>query len=357
MAMLFVLGLARPLAAQAPHPTPPTRTAAAPTPDETTALRAGITLEQQGKFDDAIAQFGQLLASNPNLAMAMYETALCYDARKDYDKAMAMALKAADYQGESLTVTLALIGTILDQTGKSQQAVEFYQEAAALVPDPATIYYNMAVTYVNSLNKPVEGREGLKKAARANPRHASAQLLLARLFQSGGYVTPAFFAYSRFLILEPGTSRTGPALNAWFQILRGPVSAQSGGSGLQITVNPNAKKDEGDFTKFDLFIALSSATKSIEGGNGGTEVEALVDQVDRLLAMLPGDEGATDSRTFTGTYYAPYFVELKQKNFAAPFVYFLCQRTNLVGVRDWLNANRARVQEFLAWNAAYAWPK
>jgi membrane-bound lytic murein transglycosylase len=50
-------------------------------------------------------------------------------------------------------------------------------------------------------------------------------------------------------------------------------------------------------------------------------------------------------------------MELKQKNFVAPFVYFLCQRTNLTGVRDWLNANRSRMQEFLTWNAAYAWPK
>src|SRR5262249_41134222 len=186
----------------------------------------------------------------------------------------------------------------------------------------------------------------------ANPKHASSQLLLARVFQTGGYVPPAFFALSRFLILEPGTNRTGPALNAWFQILRGPVSTGPDG-GVQVALDPKAKTDEGDFTKFTMFFALSSITKSAEGGNAGTEVQALVAQVDRLFAMIPGDEGVNNPKTFTGTYYAPYFIELKQKNFVAPFVYFLCQRTNLTGVRDWLTANRTRIQEFLAWNAAY----
>jgi len=134
------------------------------------------------------------------------------------------------------------------------------------------------------------------------------------------------------------------------------ISAAPNG-GMQVALDPKAKTDEGDFTKFTLYFAMSSITKSVDGGNGGTEVEALVAQVDRLFAMIPDDEGVNNPKTFTGSYYAPYFIELKQKNFVAPFVYFLCQRTNLTGVRDWLNANRARMQEFLAWNAAYAWPK
>jgi tetratricopeptide (TPR) repeat protein len=353
----ITLGPARVSAAQkAPQPTAPTKTAAPLTPEETAGLRAGIALEQQGKFDEAIAQFKPLLEKNPDLAMAMYETALCYQAKKEYDKAIEMAVQAADYSGESLALSLSLVGTILDQRGQPKEAVEYYAGAAALVTDPATIYYNQAITYLNSLHQPVEGREALKRAARANPKHPSTQLVLARVFQSGGYTTPAFFALSRFLILEPGTNRTGPALNTWFQILRGPVSARPDG-GMQVALDPKAKTDEGDFAKFTLYFAMSSITNSVEGGNGGTEVEALVAQVDRLFAMIPGDEGVSDPKTFTGTFYAPYFSELKQKNFVAPFVYFLCQRTNLTGVRDWLNANRTRVQEFLAWNAAYPWPK
>jgi tetratricopeptide (TPR) repeat protein len=352
-----MIGLASAAAAQdVPKPTAPTKTGVPPTPDEMAALRAGVALEQQGRFDEAIAQFKALLEKNPGLATAMYETALCLQARKEYDQAIALALQAADYSGESQALSLALVGTILDQRGQPKDAVEFYSGAAALVTDPATIYYNQAITYLSSLKQPEEGREALKRAARANPKHPSTQLVLAGVFQSGGYVPPAFFALSRFLILEPGTNRTGPALNRWFQILRGPVSANPNG-GMTVSIDPKAKTDEGDFAKFTLYFAMSSVTKSVEGGNGGTEVEALVEQVDRLFAMIPGDEGVTNPKTFTGTYYAPYFTELKQKNFVAPFVYFLCQRTNLTGVRDWLNANRTRMQEFLTWNAAYAWPK
>ena len=161
--VMMTLGLASVSAAQkAPQPAAPTRTGVPPTPEETAGLRAGIALEQQGKFDEAIAQFKPLLEKNPDLAMAMYETALCLQAKKEYDKAIELALQAADYSGESQALSLALVGTILDQRGQPKDAVEFYAGAAALVPDPATIYYNQAITYLNSLQQPVEGREALK---------------------------------------------------------------------------------------------------------------------------------------------------------------------------------------------------
>jgi tetratricopeptide (TPR) repeat protein len=160
--VMMTLGLASVSAAQkVPQPAAPTKTGVPATPEETAALRAGVALEQQGKFDEAIAQFKPLLEKNPDLAIALYETALCHQAKKEYDKAMELALQAADYSGESLALSLALIGTILDQRGQPKDAVEFYGGAAALVPDPATIYYNQAITYLNSLQQPAEGREAL----------------------------------------------------------------------------------------------------------------------------------------------------------------------------------------------------
>src|SRR5688572_32948828 len=43
-------------------------------------------------------------------------------------------------------------------------------------------------------------------------------------------------------------------------------------------------------------------------------------------------------------YDEAYFIEMQQKNFVEPFVYYVSQRTSIPGVREWLTANDAQVK-------------
>jgi tetratricopeptide (TPR) repeat protein len=56
-------------------------------------------------------------------------------------------------------------------------------------------------------------------------------------------------------------------------------------------------------------------------------------------------------------YYMPFIAEMQQKKLVEPFVYYVSQRTNLPGVREWLTVNRERVLELLAWAKQYQFPK
>jgi tetratricopeptide (TPR) repeat protein len=137
---------------------------------------AGTRLRREGRFEEAIAEFEEALALNPqhaathnNLGITLaaqgkpaeaiphYEETLRLD--PDFAEAyfnLAEALRATQRVGESVTAyerSLALepaqpvvhynLGTALDQLGRGDEAVPHYREAIALRPSFARAHYNL----------------------------------------------------------------------------------------------------------------------------------------------------------------------------------------------------------------------
>jgi hypothetical protein len=88
---------------------------------------------------------------------------------------------------------------------------------------------------------------------------------------------------------------------------------------------------------------------------GRSEIDALVGQVDSILAQVAAHQRSED-RSFVWTHYAAYFIELKEKNFVRPFVCWISQRAPVPGVREWLEANQPNLREYLDWTLQYKWP-
>jgi len=335
----------------------PTRAPAASTADEMSAIRRAVALYDQGKFDAAIAIYEPLLAASPDNATVMYELAMSYVATKNYQRAIDIAAKGTTYQVPLpvLAQFYGLIGNSMDDAREPKRAIEVYQKGLEFAPT-AGLYYNMGLTYAQSLTDVPNAKAALKNGARLDPSHASTQLMLGRLFLMDDLKVASFFALSRFLILEPATPRTGDAYQMWFRLLNGGVTVSAADNQTHITINQNQPKDEGDLAKLDLHLSLSKAV-SMNSPGERTPVQRIVDQLSQLFSLYGGLDPGDDKGTFVWTYYMPFMVEMQKKNFVEPFVYYVSQRTDLVGVREWLAVNRERVLAFLEWAKAYPFPK
>jgi hypothetical protein len=214
----------------------------------------------------------------------------------------------------------------------------------------------MGVTYAQSLTDVPSAKSALKSGARLDPSHAGTQMMLGRLFLMDDLKAASFFALSRFLILEPATPRTGDAYQMWFRLLNGGVTTSATDNQTHISINAKQPADEGDQTKLDLHLSLSKAV-SMTGPPDRTPVQRVVDQLSQLFTVYGSVDPGADKDTFVWTYYLPFMVEMQKKNFVEPFVYYVSQRTDLVGVREWLTVNRERVLAFLEWAKAYRFPK
>src|SRR5262245_49437656 len=142
----------------------PTRTAAPSTTAETATIETGIKLHDAGKFDEAFAKYEEVLKLSPENMTALYEMAFSFAANKDYEKSLAAATRGTEYQSELLPMFYDLIGGAYDSLGEPQKAIDAYKKGIQIIPDAAVLYYNMGVTYLESLKNPDEGRRALEKA-------------------------------------------------------------------------------------------------------------------------------------------------------------------------------------------------
>ncbi len=333
---------------------PPTREYVLPTAGENAAIRSGIQLYERGDFDKALDVFQRAFAEYPTSMMAQYEIALTYVARKEYQKAIDVAVKATEFKNPELARVYSLIGSVLDITGDPKRAVEVYRKGIEVATEAAgTLYYNLAVTYAQSLNDLPAAKAAVKQAALLDPSHASSQLYLTKLFLREDLRTPGLFAAGRFLILEPASPRIQEAYTLWYGVIRGNM-APDGKGGMTVKVNPAQSRDEGDLSQLDLHISLSRIAAMAETDK--TEIQKMAFQVDALLGVIASTPAAKDTSTFMGSYYMPYFLQMREKKFVEPFVYYISQRTPFPGVKEWLTANTERVEAFLSWSRSYEWP-
>src|SRR5678810_974453 len=147
--LLLVLQQAVPQASLVvPALSPPVRVSPPISPAEAPVLREGIALYDQGKYDEAITRYEQVLKQNPDSTGAMYELAMTYGQKRQFQMAIDLAAKGTEYSCPQLPQFYALIGNILDGQGQVDQAIDTYKKGIALnTPNAGTLYLNMGVSY------------------------------------------------------------------------------------------------------------------------------------------------------------------------------------------------------------------
>ncbi|HKE57943.1 MAG TPA: tetratricopeptide repeat protein [Pyrinomonadaceae bacterium] len=319
-------------------------------------IKEGVVLHDRGDYDGAITKYQAVLSENPNNVTALYEMSYSFSLKKEHQKSIELAYKGAQYKSDLLSQFYIMIGNGLDELGESKKAVDVYKQGIKIQPDDNLLYYNLALTY-SKLGDLEESKKNLKKSAYLNPNHPSTQVALAQIFQKTGYRVPALFAIMRFLTIEPNSGRSANGFALFKDLINGGARPGKNPNEINIFMDLNAKKDEGDFGSIDLILGLSGAASKTEKNKNKTEVELLVDQLSTVLAIIDEQDAKGDKSKFTWRYYIPYFIELKKKGFVEPFVYYISTSSNMKGAREWLQANETKVKEFLTWSKSYQWPK
>jgi len=319
-------------------------------------IREGVQLHDQGDFQGSIRKYQEVLAENPDDINALYELGFSLFANKDYKKSLETAYKGAQYRSDSLSRFYVLIGNNLDNLNAPEKAIKAYKSGIKLFPDDAQLHFNLAITYIG-LSKFDDAKKSLKAAAASDPSHPSSHLGLGQLYQKDNYKIPALLAFNRFLVLEPLSSRSRPALQRMTDIMQSGASKGNDGKQITIFMDPSAKTDEGDFNALNLALSLLSASKHLEENKGKSEMQLTVEGFDTLFSMLKEVDSDKKQSGFAWNYYRPYFIDMKRRNYIEPFCYYIYQSTGSAEVSKWLTENQGKLNEFLSWSKSYQWPK
>jgi hypothetical protein len=205
-----------------------------------------------------------------------------------------------------------------------------------------------------SLRDVASAKTAFKQGILADPNYPGNHLQLANIYGGQGLKTAVLMAFGRFLVLEPGSNRSQLAYVGWRAMLEnGPTPVPPQGHPLYDYITSSTQTGEGDLTQLDAALVTS---KTAAVAPGKSQIQMLVDQVDNLFGAYATLEPGDNKDTFLWKVYLPWAIEMKQKGYVEPFVYFLNQRTTLPGVREWLTANRDKVDTFLLWSRTYRGP-
>lgn len=304
-------------------------------------IAEGIALHDAGKYDEAIAKYKAVLADDPDSLLATYELAFAYHAKGDVAQCRAVLEPVVDRKDRLQPLILAVYGNCLDQSGDGGGAVAAYRKGLKIAPNDTQLLYNLALALA-AQNKNAEARELLKKELALRPGHGSGHYLLAQLFEAEGFRVPALLEYLRLLAVEFGTPRRKDAAQKMVALLN--LGVEKTVEGANITIDPDSRKEEGDFGGYEMMLAIASAGRFTEDKEGLTEFEKVRSQLASSLMMLI--EAPPKGRSYTVRQNVPFFQELEKKKLIDVFAGIALSPLGLDGAQAWAKDNEKAISQY-----------
>lgn len=186
--------------------------------------KAATDMFKLGRYSDAIVKYQELLKSNPQNAATHFNLGAAYQANKDlesaiaqYRQAISIDPKSEDYK-KTLEAALELkAGPIVEQAIQKHKekdyaaAIDLYQQATAIRPKNAGLWYNLAGAYY-SREDYSKAREAYERALDLDPKGQSNNLysiaIIDEHFDKGAQ---ALSEYQKYLAQAPNGQFAAPA--------------------------------------------------------------------------------------------------------------------------------------------------
>ena len=295
--------------------------------EEQAIVDEGTALHQQGKYDEAVAKYKQVLDKNPNNVLVIYKMATSYFAAGKYDDTVKVATQGSHYKSDYLPQFYMMIGNSLAKLGRTDEAISAFKEALEKLPDNALLHFNLAAMLSNT-GAFDEARVHLKTAVQLDPKHASSHFALGQIYYKQEYLFPSTLALFRFLTLEPNTQRSQKAVSMLNQNFKHEIVG-------------TIPKDEGDFSKYELIMTPDQKSKE------------RIDRVQLLDKLFSAMAESKEKGNFASDHYFPYFVALKKNGFVTPFTNYIYQSSDQEA-SQWVKNHPDDVQRFLDWSSGFS---
>jgi antitoxin component YwqK of YwqJK toxin-antitoxin module/Tfp pilus assembly protein PilF len=171
--------------------------------DSSAFLETGVTLYDEGKYDDALLQFEKILKTDPNYLKAQYEKLMCLNAleKKDEQKLLLEKLYAAKEMEEAPEL-LIQYGIYLSDNKEFDLAEKMLKDAEKFMPNSSMVQFNLGVLYLRKEERQ-KSIDYFKKNITENPNQTSSHYFLGLLAYEDGKIVEGSMAMLGYLINAP----------------------------------------------------------------------------------------------------------------------------------------------------------
>lgn len=215
----------------------------------------GLRLRYQGKTDEAIAQFQEVLRIDPQKAEAHYNIGITSMQKGKPDDAIAQYRQALQLDPNYLDAYVNL-GDALVQEGKLDDAMAQYVAALKIRPNDATTHYNLG-TVLFRQGKVDEAIAQFQRAVEIKPEHWPAQDNLGAALMQTGRLGEAIAHFQAGLRINPDDAEACNSV-AWILATVSDGSLRDGKEALSLARHAN-ELAKGQDPKFLRTLAAAEA--------------------------------------------------------------------------------------------------
>lgn len=306
-----------------------------------TLISEGIKLNDEGKYDEAMAKYKEVLQTEPNNANANYEIAFTLFSTNKGKDAIPYLNKITELKSPVIVKAYDMLGSIYDMDNQGEKAIEYFKLGIKADPNYQRIYFNLAITYGRQGKYP-EAMDYAAKALELDPGHASAHRVYAIMAASTGQDVKAIYAYSNFLLLEATSERSAAAYKELKTLLAGGLTQKDGVNNITISNDKDA-----DMNAASMLVSMSGiSTGAIPGLSETEKFEA---QLKTIFSTTGGLSAKKKEKDFFWSYYADYFAKLSKTEFMPVVVQMMSFTTNNEENTKWFKEHEQQLKDFTKW--------
>jgi len=155
---------------------------------------------RDGRLDEGVALYEQILEEAPDLAVARYNLGYIYTRQQDWPAAEAEFQKVIELQPERSDTYIAL-GGVYEATGRRDEALALLSSASARFGQDATFQYSLGIAYLNAGQTRL-AEEALRKVRDLDPSMPEAYYYLGTLAIGNGQVPEAVAELEKYVSLS-----------------------------------------------------------------------------------------------------------------------------------------------------------
>jgi FimV-like protein len=164
-------------------------------------LNLGDALRNDGKLEQARAQYAEALLRKPDALPELQKLALCLSSLRQYARATDVLKRAVELVPNDATTWVQLGLSYVDQ-GRKDDAVAAFQKAIALDPELPEAYNSLGGVWFETRDA-ARAEPMLREAVRLTPNYAEAQNNLGSLLSAAGHFDEARYHYEAALRIKP----------------------------------------------------------------------------------------------------------------------------------------------------------
>ncbi|MFZ4987032.1 MAG: tetratricopeptide repeat protein [Blastocatellia bacterium] len=147
-----------------------------------------VSLYKQGRYQEAIREFEQVLSEHPDHPDSLKYTGLAWFQLKEYQRSiepLGRSLQLKQREGRNDPELIRALGLAWISLGRYEEALPFLETITRLQLDNAANHYLLGVAFAN-LNRDEDAIFALRRSLQLNPRDTDTiHYLAGRLFQTG----------------------------------------------------------------------------------------------------------------------------------------------------------------------------